>query len=364
MSEPPVLRLFEIEKRFGPVEAVKGVSLDIAKGEFFSLLGPSGSGKTTLLRIVSGLEAPNLGRVEISGADVTALPPYLRRIGMVFQDFLLFPHKTVAENITFPLKMQRMSLAKQKEQLDWILDFVHMPDLGDRYPHQLSGGQKQRVALARGLVARPELLLLDEPLANLDRELRKEMEVVVRRFQEELGIPFVYVTHNQEEAITMSDRVAVMHEGRIEQVGAKLDVYNAPATRFVASFVGTPNKLVGTVIETSGDKLRIDWDGLTLLGRSSSEARPGDRVEVFLKSERISIGIGAPSAADDNRLEGTVRDIIFKGQFADYLVRTSNEAELVVSAPPALPGVDRGGRVHLGWAAEAADVFVVAGDSS
>ena len=176
MNEQPVLRIEQVEKRFGLVEAVKGVDLEIARGEFFALLGPSGSGKTTLLRIVSGLETPNRGRVEIGGRDVTLLPPYLRRIGMVFQDFLLFPHKTVAENITFPLKMQGRGAAEQKEQLDWILDFVHMPELAERYPHQLSGGQKQRVALARGLVARPELLLLDEPLANLDRELRKEME--------------------------------------------------------------------------------------------------------------------------------------------------------------------------------------------
>jgi len=210
MSDRPVLRLKDISKRFGDVEAVSGVTLEIGQSEFFALLGPSGSGKTTLLRIISGLEAPNQGSVEISGKDVTALPPYLRRIGMVFQDFLLFPHKTVAENIAFPLKMQRIEPAKQKEQLDWVLDFVRMVGLGDRYTHQLSGGQKQRVALARGLVARPELLLLDEPLANLDRELRKEMEVEVRRFQEELGIPFVYVTHNQEEALTMSDRIAVM----------------------------------------------------------------------------------------------------------------------------------------------------------
>ncbi|MGI9381837.1 MAG: ABC transporter ATP-binding protein, partial [Methyloligellaceae bacterium] len=177
MSEPAVLQIAEVEKRFGAVEAVKGVSLDIATGEFFALLGPSGSGKTTLLRILSGLETPNRGRVSIGGVDVTGLPPYLRRIGMVFQDFLLFPHKTVAENIAFPLKMQGMTQAQQGEQLDWILGFVRMTGLGERFPHQLSGGQKQRVALARGLVSRPELLLLDEPLANLDRELRKEMEV-------------------------------------------------------------------------------------------------------------------------------------------------------------------------------------------
>jgi ABC-type Fe3+/spermidine/putrescine transport system ATPase subunit len=283
MSEPSVLRIEEVEKRFGAVEAVKGISLEIAKGEFFALLGPSGSGKTTLLRILSGLETPNRGRVSIGGVEVTGLPPYLRRIGMVFQDFLLFPHRTVAENIIFPLRMQGMTPAQQKEQLDWILDFVHMVGLDERFPHQLSGGQKQRVALARGLVSRPELLLLDEPLANLDRELRKEMEVEVRRFQEELGIPFVYVTHNQEEALTMSDRVAVLYRGQIEQVGPKLEVYNQPATRFVASFVGAPNKMTGRVTACEAGRLEIDWDGLSLIAQAKEGMASGDLVEIYLK---------------------------------------------------------------------------------
>lgn len=368
MSDRTVLRIDAVDKRFGTVEAVRGVSLEIGRGEFFALLGPSGSGKTTLLRIVSGLEAPDRGRVEIGGADVTALPPYLRRIGMVFQDFLLFPHRTVAENITFPLKMQGRNPAEQKRQLDWILGFIRMEGLGERFPHQLSGGQKQRVALARGLAARPDLLLLDEPLANLDRELRKEMEVEVRRYQEELGIPFVYVTHNQEEALTMSDRMAVMHRGGLEQVGPKLEVYNAPATRFVASFVGAPNKLTGRVIGSDGGRLRIDWEGLTLIGRAGSGARPGGgapregAVEVYLKSERIRIEAGAGGARHDNRLEGTVRDVIFKGQFSDYFVRVANGAELVVSAPPSLPGVERGSGVTLGWSGEAADVFAATED--
>lgn len=368
MSDRTVLRIEAVDKRFGAVEAVRGVSLEIGRGEFFALLGPSGSGKTTLLRIVSGLEAPDRGRVEIGGADVTALPPYLRRIGMVFQDFLLFPHRTVAENITFPLKMQGRNPAERKRQLDWILGFIRMEGLGERFPHQLSGGQKQRVALARGLAARPDLLLLDEPLANLDRELRKEMEVEVRRYQEELGIPFVYVTHNQEEALTMSDRMAVMNRGGLEQVGPKLEVYNAPATRFVASFVGAPNKLAGRVIGSDGGRLRIDWEGLTLIGRAGGGAPQGGgaphsgAVEMYLKSERIRIEAGAGGARHDNRLEGTVRDVIFKGQFSDYFVRVANGAELVVSAPPSLPGVERGSGVTLGWSGEAADVFAVTED--
>ncbi len=362
MSGQSVLRLQDVEKRFGSIVAVNAVSLDITQGEFFALLGPSGSGKTTLLRIISGLEAPGRGSVTIGGRDVTPLPPYLRRIGMVFQDFLLFPHKTVAENITFPLKMQGVASGEQKQQLDWILDFVRMPGLGDRYPHQLSGGQKQRVALSRGLVARPEVLLLDEPLANLDRELRKEMEIEVRRFQRELNIPFVYVTHNQEEALTMSDRIAVMHEGRIEQVGPKLEVYGSPSTRFVASFVGAPNKLVGKVIAADGDRLRIEWEGQTLTASPKDGARAGDRVEVYLKSERITLGLAGPSADDDNRLEGTLRDIIFKGQFADYHVRVAGDAELVVSGPPVLAEAERGSPVVLSWAREAADVFILADD--
>jgi len=357
MTDQAVLSVRAVEKRFGTFEALRGVSLDISKGEFFALLGPSGSGKTTLLRIISGLEAPNQGAVLVDGVDITGLPPYLRRIGMVFQDFLLFPHKTVAENITFPLKMQRMQAAKKQEQLDWILDFVHLQGLQERYPHQLSGGQKQRVALARGLVSRPELLLLDEPLANLDRELRKEMEVEVRRFQEELGIPFVYVTHNQEEALIMSDRVAVMHQGRIEQIGPKLEVYNAPATRFVATFVGAPNMIEGTVVGAHGDALRIDWDGVELGGRIKDGASPGDRVEIYLKSERIDLNPPEPAGDGDNRIAGTVRDIIFKGQFADYLVRVGNGAELMVSAPPALSGIERGSSVTLGWPLDAGDVF-------
>ena len=357
MSDPAVLRIEAAEKRFGGVRAVDGVSLEIGRGEFFALLGPSGSGKTTLLRIVSGLEAPDRGSVEIGGADVTALPPYLRRIGMVFQDFLLFPHRTVAENIAFPLKMQGRTAAEQKEQLDWVLGFVRMEGLGDRFPHQLSGGQKQRVALARGLIARPELLLLDEPPANLDRELRKEMEVEVRRYQEELGIPFVYVTHNQEEALTMSDRVAVMHRGRLEQVGPKLEVYNAPATRFVASFVGAPNRIAGRVAGDEGERLRVEWEGVMLACRPVPGVRTGDAVEMYLKSERIAIEPAARGTGHENRIEGTVRDVIFKGQFADYFVRAGNDAELVVSGPPSLPGVERGTRVTLGWTAGAADVF-------
>ena len=232
------LSLQSVSKHFGQVRAVDGIDLDIRQDEFFALLGPSGSGKTTLLRIIAGLERPKTGRVLVQGRDVTMLPPYKRHIGMVFQNFLLFPHKTVAENIVFPLRMQGVAKVERGQRLAWVVQLLRLEGLSERYPNELSGGQQQRVSLARGLISRPALLLLDEPLANLDRELRAEMEVEIRRYQKELNIPFIYVTHNQEEALTMSDRIAVMRNGVFEQVGDRAEVYQKPATSFVASFVG------------------------------------------------------------------------------------------------------------------------------
>ncbi|NIR29417.1 MAG: ABC transporter ATP-binding protein [Gammaproteobacteria bacterium] len=355
-----VLKLEGVQKRFGPVQAVKDVSLAVGQREFFALLGPSGSGKTTLLRIIAGLEAPDVGSVHIGERDVTLLPPYARRIGMVFQDFLLFPHRTVGENVAFPLKMQGMSRAGQREQIEWVLDFVRLRGYTDRYPHQLSGGQKQRVALARGLVARPEVLLLDEPLANLDRELRKEMEVEVRRFQEALGIPFVYVTHNQEEALTMSDRIAVMNDGVFEQVAPKLEVYAQPATRFVAAFVGFANRLQGELREVNDALGELEWRGHRITVPRPEGARAGQRVELFVKSERIRIG--APGTLngqgeDLNRFQGRLRDVIFKGQYADYLVQLDEETELTVTGSVDIPGVALREAVDIAWSAAASDCF-------
>jgi ABC-type Fe3+/spermidine/putrescine transport system ATPase subunit len=356
---PAVLQILEIAKRFGQTEAIRGVDLTVDRHEFFALLGPSGSGKTTLLRVVAGLEAPDAGRVLINEREVTRLPPYARNIGMVFQDFLLFPHRTVAENVVFPLRMERRSRAEQEKQLAWVLDLVRLKGLEARYPHQLSGGQKQRVALARGLVSRPSVLLLDEPLANLDRELRREMEVEVRRFQQDLGIPFVYVTHNQEEALTLSDRIAVMHEGRIEQVGPKLEIYHRPATRFVAGFVGAPNRLRARIAGHSGAYARLDWNGIDLLSPRLDGAAVGAAVDLFLKPERIRITASGSEMGGGafNRLEGVLRDVIFKGPYADCLVALRNQRELTVSAPPETVGLARGGNVWIGWTPEAAATF-------
>ena len=354
----PVLELEGIGKRFGLIEAISEVSLGVGR-EFFALLGPSGSGKTTMLRVIAGLETPNRGRILIQGRDVTRLAPYARDIGMVFQDFLLFPHRTVAENAIFPLRMQGRSRAEQDERLRWVLALLRLRGLEDRYPHQLSGGQKQRVALARGLIARPALLLLDEPLANLDRELRREMEVEVRRYQQELGIPFVYVTHNQEEALTMSDRIAVMHEGRMEQVGPKLELYHRPATRFVAAFLGAPNRLEARVVGRQGATARLDWQGEPLLAATPGGIEEGDQIELFLKPERIAIAAEGhgPEPRPANALAGRLRDVIFKGPYVDCLVALAGGRELLVSAPPETPGLERGASVTIGWPIDAAACF-------
>ncbi len=359
MTEP-ALKLEQVEKTFDEVRAVDKVSLDINQGEFFSLLGPSGSGKTTLLRIIAGLETPGNGTVHIGGRDVTRLPPYARGIGMVFQDFLLFPHKTVAENITFPLKMQGLPQSKQKEQLNWVLSLVRMKGYENRYPHMLSGGQKQRVALARGLVSRPDILLLDEPLANLDLELRKEMEVEMRRFQAELEIPFIYVTHNQEEALTLSSRMAVMHNGKFEQVGAKLDLYNTPQTRFVASFLGSPNYIQGQIKRVEGNVAILEWKELDLHVPAPPNANNGDKIDYFLKHERILIQSPKESepVKGENRFEGTLRDIIFKGQHSDYFVVLSTGEELVVSAATDIPSLKIRHAVEVCWLPEAGDAFL------
>ncbi|MGH6934468.1 MAG: ABC transporter ATP-binding protein [Dongiaceae bacterium] len=331
-----VLRLQSVTKRFGSVTAVDRIDLSIDRGEFFALLGPSGSGKTTMLRIIAGLEHPDEGGVFIAGRDVTALPPYARRIGMVFQNFLLFPHKTAAENIVFPLRMQQLPRSERDERLDWALKLMRLDGLEGRYPNEMSGGQQQRVALARGLISRPALLLLDEPLANLDRELRSEMEVEIRRYQKELQIPFIYVTHNQEEALTMSDRIAVMRNGAFEQIGAKTEIYTNPSTAFVAGFVGHANRFDGRIVELAGELARMEWKDVTILVPRPRDGGPGDGIQYAIKHEDLAVSHDArgldPSVS--NCVRGTLRDIIFKGQTANYMVVLGDGSEITVSGAP------------------------------
>jgi putative spermidine/putrescine transport system ATP-binding protein len=288
-DEAPDIRLRGLRKHYGDVAAVDGVDLDIHRGEFFTMLGPSGSGKTTTLRLIAGFELPDAGAVELRGTDVSRLPPYARDVNTVFQDYALFPHMTVQENVEYGLRIRRVGRAERRRAAGEALSMVRLDGYGQRKPGQLSGGQRQRVALARAIVNRPHVLLLDEPLGALDLKLRQEMQVELKRIQQEVGITFVYVTHDQEEALTMSDRLAVFHDGRIGQVGPPAEVYEHPASEFIAGFVGVSN-----VLERGGRRFTIRPEKIRML---DAEAPPGMRVE-----------------------EGTVRDVAYAGMVTRYLV--------------------------------------------
>ena len=327
----PDVRLVGVRKAYGDVVAVDRVDLEIASGEFFTLLGPSGSGKTTTLRLIAGFERPDAGRIELTGRDVTRLPPYSREVNTVFQDYALFPHMTVAENVDYGLRVKGIPRRERRLRVDEILEVVQLPGLGDRKPVQLSGGQRQRVALARALVNHPQVLLLDEPLGALDLKLRQEMQIELKRIQRavrEVGITFVYVTHDQEEALTMSDRLAVFNEGKVEQIGTPAAVYERPENAFVAGFVGASNVLqrFGHTFTVRPEKIRMTADG-------------GTRRD------------------DENAATGRIRDVVYAGMFTRYVVDLDDGGELVVvrqnletSSTEALDA--RGRRVLLEWKPE------------
>ena len=264
------VRLLGVRKTYGDVVAVEHVDLEVAAGEFFTLLGPSGSGKTTTLRLIAGFERPDAGRIELSGVDVTNRAPYERDVNTVFQDYALFPHMTVGENVGYGLRVKGVSRAERRKRVEEILRVVRLPNVADRKPVQLSGGQRQRVALARAIVNRPRVLLLDEPLGALDLKLRQEMQIELESIQREVGITFVYVTHDQEEALTMSDRIAVFNEGRIEQVGTPAEMYEHPQTEFVAGFIGTSN-----VLGRNGRSFTVRPEKIRVLSAESPEGEPG-----------------------------------------------------------------------------------------
>jgi len=274
VTAAPDIRLVTLAKSYGDVRAVDGVDLEILPGEFFTMLGPSGSGKTTTLRLIAGFELPDEGSVELGGVDVTRLPPYARDVNTVFQDYALFPHMTVAENVAYSLRVRKVAKAEQRRRCGEALEIVRLAGLGDRKPSQLSGGQRQRVALARAIVGRPRVLLLDEPLGALDLKLRQEMQIELKRIQSELGITFVYVTHDQEEALTMSDRLAVFDQGRVVQLGPPAEVYEHPATDFVAGFVGVSN-----VLERDGRRFTVRPEKLRLLLDATDATGEGLHVE-------------------------------------------------------------------------------------
>lgn len=337
------LALEGVSKSFGTTRAVDGVSLAVRRGEVFSLLGPSGCGKTTLLRLAAGFEAPDAGAIRLEGRDITRLPPERRAVNTIFQHYALFPHLTVAENIAFGPRLARRERGEITREVDAMLDLVRLREQAKRRPAELSGGQKQRVAIARALINKPQVLLLDEPLAALDLKLRQHMVAELHRLHEEVGITFLYVTHDQEEAMALSDRIAVMNHGRIEQVGAPRELYETPATGFVAEFIGDANLLAGTVSRRiDGEVLEIEAPGL---GRILATARvalgTGDAVRVMIRPEKVRISAGAPpGAAALNAFAGTVRAAVYQGARMRWTLDAGGAS--VVCEGPTPPGSGAG----------------------
>ena len=303
------LELTGVQKHFGDVAAVHDFNLAAERGEFVSFLGPSGCGKTTTLRMIAGFEIPTAGSITVDGADITRKPPNQRNVGMVFQSYALFPNLTVADNIGFGLKVRGKSSADIRKRVDELLGMINLPDRGNRYPYQLSGGQQQRVALARALAIEPQVLLLDEPLSALDAKIRISLRKEIRAIQRQLGITTVYVTHDQEEALSLSDRVVVMSDGRIEQIGTPFEIYNYPSTTFVASFVGTLNLVDAGVVDAGAGRLSLAGQEVRT-ARPVTSAAAGDRVTLAVRPEGIDLGEGPEGR---NRLRGHVEDINFLG---------------------------------------------------
>ena len=354
MFPAPLARLDGVTRAFGPTLAVDDVTLDVGKGEFLTLLGASGSGKTTLLRMLAGFERPDRGQVLIAGIDATDTPPHRRPVNMMFQSYALFPHLSVTDNVAFGLRQEGMEKNAREARVAEMLDLVHLSGLANRRPHQLSGGQAQRVALARSLAKHPRLLLLDEPLAALDRALREKTRFELMELQKRVGITFVMVTHDQEEAMTMSSRVAVMNAGKILQAGAPADIYENPGSRFVAAFVGTANILEGRVAKAGAGEAEVEIAGLgSLRVRTARAIGIGEACAVAVRPEKIAIG-DAP--AGSNVVRGTVSEMGYLGGVSDFHVRVSDSVMLRVQianrarTPLSLAS---GASVVLHWPAEA-----------
>jgi putative spermidine/putrescine transport system ATP-binding protein len=365
-EDPPDVRLAGVRKRYGDVVAVDGVDLEIRRGEFFTLLGPSGSGKTTCLRMIAGFERPDGGRIELAGGDVSRLPPAERDVNTVFQDYALFPHMSVGDNVAYGLKVKKVPRDQREDRVARALEMVRLEGYADRRPGQLSGGQRQRVALARALVNRPRVLLLDEPLGALDLKLRQQLQVELKRIQAEVGITFVYVTHDQDEALTMSDRIAVMDAGKVLQVGSPRNVYEDPGSRFVAGFVGVSNLLELPVdaADAGVATLRLGEDD-SVSAPYERDASPGDVAVVTIRPERITIAAeGASPDAAACHARGVVRESLYAGPTSRFVVELDGGGELMVVRQNATESYDeaealRGRPVTLVWAREHTRVVAV-----
>lgn len=351
-----MLKLHGVGMRFGAhVDAVVDVNLHVQAGEFVFLLGPSGSGKTTTLRMIAGFGRPTSGRIELNGDDISDVPPHRRDIGMVFQRYALFPHLTVSENVGFGLKMRGMPEKERPRRIDETLAMVRLVGLENRFPHQLSGGQQQRVALARALAYRPALLLLDEPLANLDRRLRDEMRIELKRIQQEAGTTMLFVTHDQEEALTLGDRIAVMHDGRLEQVGTPAEVYFNPATRFVASFIGDMNFLPGNVWSGGNGECAVRLDIGGPPERIDGTFEIGAKVAACIRPEKVRLQ--AVSGPGDR--QGRVKYAGFAGDTVRYLVDLQGGTDILCREAVAggAPRFEVGQTVDVSWPAGAMSAF-------
>ncbi len=357
-SRLPAIELAGVVKKFHArgevVTAVDAIDLQIGEGEFFSLLGPSGCGKTTTMRMIAGFEEPTRGEIRLHGQDVTGIPPNKRDVNMVFQSYALFPHMSVFENVAFGLRRKRVPRSDITRKVGEMLEIVDLGGRGERRPRELSGGQQQRVALARALVNRPRALLLDEPLGALDLKLRQAMQVELKRIQREVGITFVYVTHDQNEALTMSDRIAVMNEGRIEQLGSPREIYEHPRSRFVAGFIGTSNLLTGTVSRVAAGQAVIevsDAERIVVPLREGLTASPGSPLELTVRPEKIELS-AAPPASGGCALRGTVTEVVYLGTSTNFAVTTTTGADMVVfqqNSAAARQLAARGDSIWLSW---------------
>jgi putative spermidine/putrescine transport system ATP-binding protein len=357
------LRLRQLTKAFGAAKAVDQISLDVAPGAFVSLLGPSGSGKTTTLNLIAGFLAPDSGDILLDQRSIADVPPHKRNIGMVFQSYSLFPHMTVADNVGFPLRMRtRLSREQARRRIDEILALVQLGHLGNRYPRQLSGGQQQRVAMARALVSHPRLLLMDEPLGALDKKLREQMQVEIKRIHRSVGTTVIYVTHDQTEALTMSDLVVVMHQARVAQVGTPRVLYEAPASLFVADFLGDSNLLAAKVIRADGDDIVVEiGSGETIRATRGTRAAPeGSRVVVLIRPEDMSVATTPERGDGHDALTGRIKDISYHGDTFKLDVAVGEEVLKVKVVREHGAGMERGRQVLLRWKSAAARVLPAA----
>ena len=353
-QQTPFVQFENIQKSYdGKNLIVKDLNLDIYRGEFLTLLGPSGSGKTTSLMMLAGFETSTSGKITLGGKVLNQLPPHKRDIGMVFQNYALFPHMTVAENVAFPLTVRRLAKSDIEERVTNALNMIKMGDIAHRYPSQLSGGQQQRVALARALVFEPRLVLMDEPLGALDKQLREHMQLEIKQLHEKFGLTIVYVTHDQSEALTMSDRVAVFHKGEIQQIDAPKVLYEEPKTAFVAQFIGENNQIHGTIASIDGDHCEVKLaDGTLLKALAINIAAVGEATTVSVRPERILLGEAAKSC--DNLVSGRIKEFVYLGDHIRLCLDTCGSDHFVVKIPAGQfdGNIKFGDELHIGWQRE------------